>query len=82
MDKTKLKVLTTEDLKKKEKAHKTLIGIFIPLVIALIFFLVRDYTRGEELDWTTITITICTIGGAVSIFPELKAVQEELESRR
>ena len=81
MDKFKLKGLSVEDLKKKEKSHKTLIGVFIPLILALAFFAIREYVKEDNFDWASTTILICTIGGAASIYPELKAVQEELTRR-
>ena len=81
MSPEKLKELTLEQLKKKEKSHKTLIGIFIPLIIALFFFVFRDYFKGEELDWSIMMIAICSLGGPASLYPELKQIQKEILSR-
>ena len=81
MKKPELEKLTTEQLKQKEKGSKTMIGIFIPIILLLLFFAFRDYFRGEELDMTTITIILCSIGGMVSIFPEVKVIREILKER-
>ncbi|GAB5552518.1 MAG: hypothetical protein Sapg2KO_21090 [Saprospiraceae bacterium] len=81
MEKEKLKEQSIEDLQKKAKGLKTLIGIFIPLIVALFFFVLRDYFKGEEMDWSILTIAICTLGGPASIYPQLKEVQDELKTR-
>lgn len=81
MKKEELQQLTTEELKKKATSHKSLIGIFIPIIIGLFYFVFRDYFRGEEVDMAVLTIAICSIGGAVSVYPELKKVQEVLKER-
>ncbi len=81
MAKTNLKDLTVEQLRQKERSLKIFIGVFIPLIFALFFFIIQDYLSGEEFDWSMITIAICTLGGPVTIYPELKEVQEELNTR-
>ena len=81
MNKEELSKLSDEALKKKSKDTKTLIGIFIPLILGLLFFGIRDYTNGETNTPITI-ITICTIGGMISLFPGLKSIQEELKNRK
>jgi hypothetical protein len=70
-----------EQLKKKEKGLKGMIGIFILLIIGLFFFLIRDYAQGKEMDWALITIAICTLAGPATLFPQLKEVRAELKSR-
>lgn len=82
MEKPKLEELSLEQLKKKEKSHKMMIGIFIPLIIGLFFFVIRDYLNGKEMDWPILTIAICTLAGPVTTYPELKKVQEEISARR
>lgn len=81
MKKEALEKLTTKELEKKAKSHKTLIGIFIPLIIALFFFVIRDYFKNDEMEISSLTIAICTVGGLVSVIPELKKVQEVLKER-
>ncbi|MEM1324449.1 MAG: hypothetical protein AAGI23_00765 [Bacteroidota bacterium] len=76
-----LKTLSDEELEKKAKGAKTLIGIFVVLVLALTFFSVRDYLQGKT-DWSILTITICTVGGLVVAWGQQKAVQKELERRK
>lgn len=82
MKQEELKKLSQEELLKKEKSTKTLIGIFIPIIILLLFFIFRDYFNGKELDMANITIVICSIGGMASLFPNLKKIQNELKERK
>ncbi|MEM8907479.1 MAG: hypothetical protein AAGD05_06505 [Bacteroidota bacterium] len=81
MKKTELKSMSTEALKKKEKETKTLIGVFIPIILGLLYFSFRDYFMGEEVDMPILIITLCSIGGMVSLIPELRQVQEEWNNR-
>lgn len=81
MAKEKLKELSVEELKKKEKNFKTLIVIFIPIIIGLFYFVIREYFKEEEMDWSILTAAICTLGGPLTIYPELKEVQKELKAR-
>lgn len=82
MAKEKLKEQSVEQLTAKAKSLKLFIGIFIPLILGLFFFIIREYVNGEELDWAMITIAICTLGGPATLYPELKEVQEELKARK
>lgn len=79
--KEKLQELPVEVLKKKEKSLKMFIGIFIPLIIFLFFFVIRDYFNEEEIDWLMLTIAICTLGGPATLYPELKEIQKEIGTR-
>lgn len=81
MQKEDLQKLTTEELEKKAKTHKTLIGVFIPLILALFYFVIRDYFKNDEMEMSTLTIAICTVGGLVSVIPEYKKVREVLKER-
>lgn len=81
MNKEELKKLSLEELKKKKKNTKTLMIIFVPLILSLAYFSIEQYVREGQLDWPLTTITICTVGGLVALFPEWKAIQEELNSR-
>lgn len=81
MKKEALKELPIDVLQKKRKDLKTINGIFIGLIIALAFFVIRNYVVKDELDWPTLTITICTIGGFFSVYQELKQVTEEINIR-
>lgn len=82
MAKEKLKEQSVEQLTAKAKSLKLFIGIFIPLILGLFFFIIREYVNGEELDWAMITIAICTLGGPATLYPELKEVQQELKTRK
>jgi len=58
-----------------------LMGIFVPLILALGFFVMQDYLKPNEMDMPTLIITICLIRGLASFFPELKNIKEELKER-
>jgi hypothetical protein len=81
MAKEKLKAFSVEQLKKKEKSLKTLIGIFTLLILGLFYFVIRDYFAREEIDWSILTIAICTLGGPATLYPELKEIQKEIKNR-
>lgn len=81
MAKEKLEELSIEQLTAKAKSLKLFIGIFIPLIIGLFYFVIRNYLDGEELDWAMITIAICTLGGPATLYPELKEVRKEIKAR-
>ncbi|MEL6987189.1 MAG: hypothetical protein AAGK97_05105 [Bacteroidota bacterium] len=80
MNKENLKQQSTEDLKKKVKDLRVFIIIFVALILGLGFFGIRDYVNGETNTPVTI-ITICTIGGLISLLPNFKILREELRSR-
>lgn len=81
MEKEKLKELSLDQLKKKEKSLKVFIGIFIPLIIGLFYAVIRDYVNGDEMDISILIIAICTLGGPAALYPELKEVKKELSTR-
>jgi len=80
MNKEELKKLSKEELTKKEEGTKFLMGLFIPIILGLLYYSFRDYQNGET-NMPISIITICSVGGLVSLFPELKNIQEELKSR-
>lgn len=81
MDADKLKKVTSESLAKKLKANKFMIGLLLLLSAVLTFFFVKDYFKSGSFDYAVFTIIICTIGGAASVFPEFKAIKNELKQR-
>ena len=82
MKKEDLQKLTVEQLRAKEKSSKTLFIIFIPLVLGLFYFALRDFVSdGGEINIATFTIAICSLGGMASLFPDIKAIQQELKVR-
>jgi len=81
MEKTKLKDLSEAELKNKSNSLKTIIGIFVFLSLAILFLVIRDYLNGGELEMALVTVSICTLGGAATILPQLKEVREEMKSR-
>jgi len=80
MNKEEIKKLPIEFLEKKLAGSKTMIGIFIPIILLLIFFGYRDYVNGET-DWAINTISICSIGGLYYVFQEYNMIKKELEQR-
>lgn len=82
MEKTTLKDLSKEELKRKEKSLKSIIILCIPVIIILFYYAFRDYFDGKEIDFAILTIAICTIAGPTTVYPELKKVQKELNNRK
>jgi len=80
MNNEKLENLSDKELKKKETNTKTLIGLFIPIILGLLYFGFREYQNGE-VDMPISIIAICSIGGLVSLLPNLKSIQEELKRK-
>lgn len=80
MKKEDLVNLTKEELLEKQRTYKTLVWIFIPLILGLLYFEITGYQAGSILLPISI-ITICAIGGLVSILPDLKKLKEEINSR-
>lgn len=81
MEKSGLKDLTDDDLKKKEKGLKALIVLLTVATALLLAVIIYESLNGEELEMSLIIIAICSIGGGVSIYPQLKAIQDELSRR-
>ena len=81
MKEEELKNLNVDELRKKEKSTKVLIGLFITMIAAFFYLLFRDYMAGVEIDKINLVIAICTIGGLVSVIPDLKSIQKELTER-
>lgn len=81
MKKEEIKKITTESLKKKLKAHKTLTILLAVLTFLLFAFVLKGYYDGVEMDFALLTIAICTLGGFASVYPELKMLQTELKQR-
>jgi len=82
MKEKNLKESTNEELKKKEKDLKGLIGVLSVATAFLLFFIIRDSLNGEEIEMSLMIIAICSICGGVSLYPQLKEIKEELASRR
>jgi len=81
MKQTELDKLSKEELFKKEKNTKSLMIIFIALILGLLYFILNDYFNGVELNMSILIITICSIGGLISLFPTLKAIQNKLNEK-
>jgi len=82
MENSLLSDLSNEQLVNKEKALKVQLGLFSVLVLALFFFIIRSYVVGDGIDWAILTIAICSVAGPVTLYPGLKEVQNEIQSRR
>lgn len=82
MKKENLDNLSKEDLIKKERSTKALIIVFIPLILALSFFVIRDYNNGLGIDMPLLIITICSVGGAISLLPTLKLIRKKRDEKK
>ncbi len=82
MKEVHLKNMTDEDLRKKSKSSGTLTGLLLVLTLALSFFAIRDYLQEEALEWSSLTIAICTLGGLVVTWGEWRQVNAEIEERK
>jgi hypothetical protein len=81
MEKSELQKLTTEELQKKAKTNKILIGLFIPCILAFCYVIYSDYSQGKAMDMPNLIIAICSVGGLASVIPTLKAINQELKER-
>lgn len=82
MKREDLASLSVTELKQKEKSTKTFLVIFAVLIAGLLFFQIRDYLMSGEVETPIAIITLCTFGGMASIYPNLKMIREELQSRQ
>lgn len=80
--KTKWTELTETELQKKEKNTRSLFWVFLPIIFVLFGFIIRDYRIGQEIDWSILTIAICSLAGPALLYPEWKSIREELQKRR
>lgn len=80
MKEEELKELTVEELKKKQKGIKTLMFLFIPVIIGLGYFSISDYLNGQQ-DMPVSIIAVCSIGGLFALFKPMRQIKAELESR-
>lgn len=81
MKKEELKKLSKEELTKKKDSLKTFVGVYIALIVALSFFVIRNYVLKGEVDWAPAIITLCTVGGFFAVYQQLQQVQEEWRER-
>lgn len=81
MEKEKLKAMTTVELENKRKGLRLFSGLFIFLILALSFFEGRSYLISDEINWPSVTIIICTVGGFAMVYEELRQVRKELKGR-
>lgn len=82
MKKSELGSTSDEVLEKSLKQRKTVMGIFIVIILALLYFFLRDLFMGKEMDLPIFIIIITSIGGLLSVFLEYKAVKKELVGRK
>lgn len=81
MEERGLKELTNEDLNKKEKSLKAILGILTVATTLLLVFTIVDSLDGGDFEMSLMIIAICSIGGGVSIYPQLKSIQQEKRRR-
>ncbi|MTB51154.1 hypothetical protein [Lewinella sp. W8] len=82
MKREDLASLSETELRQKEKSTKTFLAIFAILIAGLLFFQIRDYLMSGEVETSISIITLCTFGGMASVYPHLKMIREELQSRQ
>ena len=82
MDSEKLKYLTIEELQKQENNMKRIVWLFVPIIGGLLYFNLQEYQNGKDLINTMSIITICAIGGLVSLFPNMSSIRREIDQRR
>ena len=80
MTKEKLAELSDEELFEKYKSAKSMTAIFVLLVACLLYFEIAEYRKGGGVTPMSV-ITICTIGGLVSLLPDLKKMKNEIANR-
>lgn len=81
MNESQIQALSDGALKNNLRSRKLFVGVFLVLIAALFYFPISDYLNGKEVDWATLTIAICTIGGLVTIWPEYAAFRKEVKRR-
>jgi len=82
VNKSELENLTEAQLEKKLDSLKLMAGILLGLTVALSFFGIRDFLRTEEYDWFSSIIVLCTFGGFVSVYQEVRQIQKVLRGRK
>ena len=50
-------------------------GVCVPIIIGLFYFVMRDYLDGKEMNFENLTIFICALGGPAILYLEWKAVR-------
>jgi len=80
MKRKEIAQLSNEALDQKLRTTKTMIWIFIPLILALLYFEITAYQNEGAVSPMSI-ITLCTIGGLISLLPELNKLKEEKSNR-
>ena len=80
MTKEKLAELSDDELTKKYKSTQSMCMIFVLLVISLLYFEITAYRSGANVTPMSI-ITLCTIGGLISLLPDLKKMHSEISNR-
>jgi len=81
MKENKLKKYSTEDLKKKGNLFKILMAFFIPIILLLVYFSLRDKMGGGEIEMPPLIVAFCSLTIMFSLVPQLKAIQKELKER-
>ena len=82
MKKEELAKLSDKDLIKKERSTKALMIIFIPLILGLSYFGLRDYAENQDEGLPTLIIALCCVGGLLSLIPELKSIRTEKREKK
>ena len=81
MTEESLKKMTTESLRNQKKGQNILLYTSIGLTVVLLFFPLNGMMNGNEFDVSEFIIPICTVGGAFSVWEEIRKINKELSSR-
>ena len=82
MNKSEIENLTEGQLENKLDSLKLMAGLLLGLTVALSFFGIRDFLRTEEYDWFSSIIVLCTFGGFVTVYQEIRQVQKVLRGKK
>lgn len=81
MTKEELKELTTDQLKSKAKGIKTLMFLFVPVILGLAYFFVKEMIESGDKDISVLVTIVCSVIGMLSLVPALRKIKEELGNR-
>lgn len=81
MEKEDLKNLTNKELKKKLSGLRALYWLCLLAAVFLLISIIRDSLNGDELETSLLIIAICSIGGGVSLTPQIKEIKAEIKSK-
>jgi len=82
MEKEALKKLSTEELIKKLSHNKVLGWLLLGVSIAILIMLGEKSNRTGEFDYMELIIPLCCLSSLPFLWQELKAIKQEIASRK